>query len=63
MTFTFRGGGGLKQNLDVIGRRGWGVIECSGRPIFLYIKENWVCDITRHHAELKFNIIDKKSCI
>ena len=35
---------------------GGGVSECSGSPIF--IKENWICAMTRHHAN---NVIDKKS--
>ena len=32
---------------------GSGVSECFGRPIFVvfFIKENWVCVMTRHHAE------------
>ena len=30
---------------------GWGVRECSGRPIFIFfIKENWIWVLTRHHA-------------
>ena len=63
MTSTFRGGGGLRQKQNVLGRRGGGCVsECSGRPIFIYfIKENWVCAMTRHHAEPNINIIDKKS--
>ena len=32
---------------------GWGVSECSGRLIFIsFIKENWICAITRHRVEL-----------
>ena len=32
----------------------WGVSECSGHPIFVFfIKENWICAMTRHHAEPK----------
>ena len=31
---------------------GWGVSECSRRPIFIFfIKENWICAITRHHSD------------
>ena len=31
---------------------GWGLSVCSGRPIFIFfIKENWFCTMTRHHAE------------
>ena len=25
--------------------------ECSGRPILFFIKENWICAMTKHHAE------------
>ena len=43
---------------DVIGRRGWGVSECSGRHFFLFfIKENWICAMTRYHAEPNINIL------
>ena len=35
------------------GGGGWGVNECSGRPIFIY----WICVITRHHAEPNINIL------
>ena len=32
--------------------RGEGVSECSGFPIFIFfIKENWICAMTRHHVE------------
>ena len=44
MTSTLRRGGGgrrggevLRQKWDVIGRRGWRVSECSGRPIFIFL--------------------------
>ena len=51
-----RGGG--RQKWDVIGCRGWRVSECSGRPIFVFfIKENWICAMTRHHAEPNINIL------
>ena len=37
---------------------GWGVRECSRRPIFIFfIKENWICAMTRHHAEQNINIV------
>ena len=37
---------------------GWGVSECSGRPIFAFcIKENRICAITRRHAEPNINIL------
>ena len=55
--------GGLSKKLHVIGRKGWGgeISECSGRPIFFLIKENWMCGMTRHHCRVKQYIIDKKS--
>ena len=31
--------------------------ECSGRPIFFLFKENWICAMIRHHAELNINIL------
>ena len=35
-----RGGGGLKQKRDFMGRRvGGEVSECSGRPIFIFSKK------------------------
>ena len=40
------------------GRRVWGVSECFRRPVFIFIiKENWICAMTRHHAESKINIL------
>ena len=53
MMSTLRGvvGGVVRQKRDVIGRRGVGVSECSGRPIFIFlIKENWILTMTKHHA-------------
>ena len=53
MTSTLREGRGweVRQTWDDIGRRGWGVSEYSGRPIFIFfIKENWFCAMARHHA-------------
>ena len=35
-----------------------GVSESSGRPIFhFFIKENWICAETRHHAEPNINTL------
>ena len=32
--------------------------KSSGRPIFIFfIKENWICPMTRHHAEPNINIL------
>ena len=36
---------------------GWGIREYSGRPIFFFLKENWICEVTRHHAEPNINIL------
>ena len=33
------------------------VRECSRRPIFFFIKENWIYAMTRHHAESNINIL------
>ena len=59
MTFTLRvAGGGVRQKWDVVGRRGVGVSEYSGRPIFFFfIKGNWACAVTRHHIEPNINIL------
>ena len=41
---------------------GWGVSECSGRPIFIFfIKENWIFAMTRHDAEPNINILLTKN--
>ena len=41
---------------------GWGVSECPGRPIFIFlIKENWVCAMTRNHAESNINILSRRN--
>ena len=53
-----RRGWGVMQNWDVIGRRGVRGSECSGRPVFIFfIKEIWICAMTRHHAESNINIL------
>ena len=37
---------------------GWGVHEGSGSPVFIFfIKENWICAVTRHHAESNIDIL------
>ena len=41
-----------------IGRKGWGVSECSRRSIFtFFLKKNWICAMTRHHAEPNINVL------
>ena len=39
----WQGGGGVRQKLDVIRHHGWGIRECSGRPIFIFLllKKIW----------------------
>ena len=40
------------------GKAGGRVRECYGRPIFIFfIKENWICAMTRHQAEPNINIL------
>ena len=54
MTSTLRGGGG--EMLSDVGE--WEVSGCSGRPIFIFFtKENWICVMTRLHAEPNINIL------
>ena len=51
---------GVRQKWDVIfiERRGWVVSHCSGRAIFnFFTEENWICTMTRHHAEPNINIL------
>ena len=58
ITSILSGGAGTTQKWDVIGRRGVRVRECSGRPIFIFFtKENWICTMTRLHAETNINIL------
>ena len=36
--------------------------ESSGRPIFIiFMKDNWICVMTRHHAESNINILLTRS--
>ena len=58
MMLILRGGWMVRQKLDVIGRMGVRGSQCSGDPIFLYffIKENWICGMTKHNAEPNINI-------
>ena len=55
MTSALREGGGegglgLRQKLVLSDVGEWGVTECSGRPIFFFIKESWIWAMIRHHA-------------
>lgn len=36
---------------------GWGVSECYGHPIFISIKEIWICVMNRNHAKLNIKIL------
>ena len=43
---------GRGKNEILLDVEGWGVSKCSGRPIFIFfVKEDWICAVTRHHAE------------
>ena len=58
MTSTLGGGrGGLRQKWDVIGRRGIGglVSILDVKFVFVFVKENWICAMSRHHAEANIN--------
>ena len=57
MTSTLRRVGRLKANIRCYWTQEVGVSECSGRPIFFFIKENWIYAMTRHHAEPKHEYI------
>ena len=36
--------------------------ECPERPISIFlIKENWICVMTRHHAESNINILLRRN--
>ena len=48
----------VRERWDVIGRSGVGGSECSDRPIFiLFIKQIYICTMTKHHAESNINNI------
>ena len=57
---SFLRGWGVRQKWDVTGR-GWGLACFLDVQSLFFIKGNWICVMTRHHAEPKINIIDKKS--
>ena len=61
MASTLTGDGEVRQKWDVIGRRWMGGSEWSGRPISFFMKENWICAMTRHQAESKINILLTKN--
>ena len=53
----WRGCSGYGKNEMLSDVGACGVSECSGCSIFVFfIKENWICAMTRHHAEPNINI-------
>ena len=60
MTSTLKVAGGIRHKRDFIGRRmvGEGGVASvlDVQSLFFFIKENWICFITRHHAESNINI-------
>ena len=49
-------GKGKNEMLSGVGR--WGISECFGRPVSIFfIKESWICAMTRHDAEPNINIL------
>ena len=58
----WRGVGWVRRKWHVIWRRGWGVRECSGHPILIsFVKEHWICAMTRHHDEPNINILSTRN--
>ena len=51
------GGGMLRQKWDVIGRRGGRLASVLDVQPLFFIKENWICDMTRNHAEPNINTL------
>ena len=52
------GGGGYDKNEMLLDVEGWGVSECSGSTIFIFlINENWICVMAESHAEPNTNCI------
>ena len=57
-TLRVVGGGGQGKNEMLSDVVGWGVRECSGRPVFFFfIKEYWISAMARHHAEPHINAL------
>ena len=61
MTPTLRGWGwGVKVKMKcyrTLGMGGSRVFWTSNLYFFFFIKENWICAVTRHHAEPNINIL------
>ena len=49
----------VRQKWNVIGRTGAGEVASvlDVQSLFTFIKENWICTMTRHHAESNINIL------
>ena len=46
------GGWVAKSKMSCIGHGGWGVASVLDvQSLFFFVKENWVCAMTRHYAE------------
>ena len=55
-------GKGLRQKRDVIGRGGGGVVaSVLDVQSFVFIKGNWICDMTKHHAESRITLFFYKN--
>ena len=49
---------GVRKKWDVIRRRGsGGLTSVLDVQSFFFIKENWICAMTRHHAEPNINMV------
>ena len=51
------GGGGAVDKNEMLSDVAGGS-ECSGSPVLIFfIKENWICALTRHRAESDINTL------
>ena len=57
-THDIWGWGWVRLKWDVMGRRGWRLARVLDvQSFFIIITENWVCAMTRNHAESNINIL------
>ena len=65
MTSTLRGVGvGVKAKISFIGCRGRGLASVVDvQSLFFFIKENWICAVTRYHVEPNINILSKRNLL
>ena len=63
MTSTFRGAGKCKAKMRCYRTNGVGGLQVSwtSNLRFFFIKENWICAMTRYHAEPNINILLTKT--